>query len=52
VKTGNPLEAAEAIGFQDGQANRHFIPWLNFKTGEEWSAWLRGWRKGQVEECS
>jgi ribosome modulation factor len=52
VKAGNSMEVAEAQGLQDGQANRHTIPWLKFQTGAEWCAWLRGWRKGQVEICS
>ena len=45
----SPIERAEVIGYRDGRGDIHYLPRLNFSTGDEWLAWLKGWRRGQAE---
>ncbi len=44
----NPLEIAEADGYRLGSNDIHTSP-ANYRTGEEWIAWFRGWKRGQQE---
>jgi hypothetical protein len=39
-------EIAEGDGFRLGSADIHTSP-ANYRTGEEWLAWFRGWKRGQ-----
>ncbi len=38
---------AYECGVRMGNGNIHYTPKLNYITGREWRAWLRGWRQGQ-----
>jgi hypothetical protein len=41
-------ELAEREGFCSGKADRHYTQ-RDYATGAEYIAWLKGWRRGQVE---
>ena len=42
------LRNAEEIGYTRGLADQHHEK-RTFETGAEYTAWLRGWRRGQAE---
>ncbi len=41
--------APEAQGRMDGVMNRHYCPYLDYRTSEQWLGWLKGWRTGQEQ---
>lgn len=42
------MRQAEIEGHERGRLDIHFTP-ANYRTREEWLAWLAGWRRGQAE---
>jgi hypothetical protein len=38
----------EDVGYVDGFFDRHSVE-HEFSSGVEWTAWLKGWRVGQIE---
>jgi hypothetical protein len=42
------IESAERDGYQLGLEDIHTTP-ANYRSGEEWIAWYRGWKRGQQE---
>lgn len=45
----SPLQFAERRGYIQGRANKHDEPKYDFPLPGQWSAWFRGWRRGQKE---
>jgi hypothetical protein len=44
----SPIEIAESDGYRLGRHDIHTSP-ANYRTGPEWIAWYRGWKRGQQE---
>jgi len=42
------IESAERDGYILGRADIHTTP-ANYRSGEEWIAWYKGWKRGQQE---